>query len=138
MSKPLMIGDLARRTGTKVNTIRFYEELGLLPKAVRTAAGRRTYGEDGVRRLAFIRHARRLGFSTAEIRSLLDLTDHPEQDCAKATVIAEGHLSDVRGRIKQLRTLQRELEHMVSECGSGRSVADCRILEALGELHSAK
>lgn len=135
MSRPLMIGELARRTATKVNTIRFYEELGLLPQALRTEAGRRTYGESDVRRLAFIRHARRLGFSTAEIRSLLDLAEDPEQDCEQARVMAEGHLADVRRRIKQLRTLQRELQHMVSVCDIGRRVADCRILETLGELH---
>lgn len=138
MLKPLMIGDLARRTGTKVNTIRFYEELGLLPKAARTAAGRRTYGEGDVRRLAFVRHARRLGFSTVEVRSLLDLADDPERDCENARLIAEEHLSDVGRRLKQLRKLQRELHNMVSECGAGRLVADCRILEALGELHPGR
>ena len=135
MTKPLMIGDLARRTGTKVGTIRFYEEIGLLPEAARTSAGRRIYGEGDLRRLLFIRHARRLGFSTAEIRSLLDLADDPEEDCESATLIAEAHLSDVQRRIKQLSTLERELQNLVSECGTGRRVSDCRILEALGELH---
>ena len=79
MNKPLMIGDLGRRTGTKVNTIRFYEEVGLLPKPARTASGRRTYGEDDLRRLAFIRHARSLGFGTDMIRFLLDLAAQPER-----------------------------------------------------------
>ena len=84
MTKRLAIGDLARQTGTKVNTIRFYEEIGLLPEALRTASGRRTYDTADLRRLAFIRHARQLGFSIPEIRSLLALSDQPDRDCAEA------------------------------------------------------
>ena len=132
MPQPLMIGDLARRTGTKVNTIRFYEEVGLLPKPARTAAGRRTYGTEDVRRLAFIRHARGLGFGTAVIRSLLELGAHPEQPCEGASEIARQHLTDVEQRIKLLRALKTELGRMILECGEGGRVADCRILEALG------
>ena len=133
MPQMLMIGDLARRTGTKVNTIRFYEEVGLLPQPARTAAGRRTYGTDDVRRLAFVRHARALGFGTAVIRSLLDLGAHPEQPCEGASEIARQHLTDVEQRIKQLRALRVELARMIVECGKGGRVADCRILEALGD-----
>jgi DNA-binding transcriptional MerR regulator len=95
MTKRLAIGDLARQTGTKVNTIRFYEEIGLLPRAMRTASGRRTYCAADVRRLAFIRHGRGLGFSVEEVRSLLALADEPERDCAEAAAIAR-RLSVVR------------------------------------------
>lgn len=133
MPKPLMIGDLARRTGTKVNTIRFYEETGLLPAAARTAAGRRTYGESDLRRLAFIRHARALGFSTSMIRSLLDLADDPERNCDEARDIAQLHLNDVQKRLEQLNALQLELSRMVTECGAGHRVADCRIMEVLSD-----
>ena len=133
MSQLLMIGDLARRTGTKVNTIRFYEEAGLMPEPARTAAGRRTYGTEDVRRLAFVRHARALGFGTAVIRSLLELGSHPEQPCEGANEIARRHLKDVEQRIKQLRALKVELARMIVECGKGGRVADCRILEALGD-----
>ena len=138
MPKPLMIGDLARRTGTKVNTIRFYEEMGLLPQAARTAAGRRTYGESDLRRLAFIRHARALGFSTPVIRSLLDLAEDPERECDEVRDIAKLHLADVATRIKQLKALQAELGRMVAECGAGRRVADCRIMEALSDAPLAQ
>lgn len=133
MPQSLMIGDLARRTGTKVNTIRFYEDLGLLPRPARTASGRRTYGADDLRRLSFIRHARALGFGTAVIRSLLDLVECPEQECSGASEIAKRHLADVEQRLKQLKALRTELRRMIAECGQGRRVADCFILEALGE-----
>ena len=136
MSQLLMIGDLARRTGTKVNTIRFYEEVGLLRQPARTAAGRRTYGAEDVRRLAFVRHARALGFGTAVIRSLLNLGAHPEQPCESASEIARQHLTDVEQRIKKLRALKAELARMLVECGKGGRVADCRIMEALGEQDS--
>lgn len=136
MPQMLMIGDLARRTGTKVNTIRFYEEVGLLPRPARTAAGRRTYGTDDVRRLTFVRHARALGFGTVVIRSLLELGAQPEQPCGGASEMARQHLTDVERKIKQLRALRTELRRMLVDCGTGGRVADCRILEALGEQES--
>src|SRR3546814_4465955 len=98
MTKRLAIGDLARQTGTKVNTIRFYEDIGLLPRALRTASGRRTYGAADVRRLAFIRHSRGLGFSVEEIRSLLALADEPERDCAEAR--SEEHTSELQSLMR--------------------------------------
>ena len=137
MTKPLMIGDLGRRTGTKVNTIRFYEEVGLLPTPARTASGRRTYGEDDLRRLAFIRHARSLGFGTAMIRSLLDLAAQPERECGEARAIAVHHLAEVDSRIRRLKTLRAELDRMVSECEGQQRIAECGILEALGEPRSS-
>lgn len=91
----LPIGGLAKRTGTKVNTIRFYEDIGLLPGAARTASGRRTYGDEDVGRLAFIRNARGLGFSIDEIRSLTALALGPGQDCAEIRAVAARHLLDV-------------------------------------------
>ena len=134
MPKPLMIGDLARLTGTKVNTIRFYEETGLLRQAARTEGGRRVYSESDLRRLAFIRHARSLGFGTLVVRSLLDLAEDPERECDEARNIASRHLLDVKQRVKQLKALQAELTRMVAACGQGRRVADCRIMVALGDL----
>jgi DNA-binding transcriptional MerR regulator len=131
MVRALRIGDLARRTGTKVNTIRFYEEVGLLPKAARTASGRRTYGDDDLQRLAFIRHSRALGFSTEMIRSLLKLSSDPGQPCDEARDIAKRHLSEVSARIERLKSLEAELDRMVSNCSRGRRVADCRVLESL-------
>ena len=132
MNKPLTIGDLGRRTATKVNTIRFYEEVGLLPKAARTASGRRIYGEDDLRRLAFVRRARSLGFGTDMIRSLLELGEQPDRGCERARDIAVHHLADVDARIRSLESLRTELDRMVSGCGGQRRIADCGILEALG------
>lgn len=132
MSHParLAIGDLARRTGTKVNTIRFYEDIGLLPRPMRTASGRRTYDAADVRRLSFIRHGRGLGFSVGEIRSLLALSDEPERDCGEAAAIARQHLRDVEERIARLQTLRIALADVAESCDGGRA-SDCRVIEAI-------
>lgn len=130
MTTGMAIGELGRKTGTKVNTIRFYEDIGLLPRPARTASGRRTYSTGDVRRLAFIRHGRRLGFSVEEIRSLLLLADEPERDCAEAVVIARQHLKDVVDRIAALETLRDALEQVADSCDGGR-VANCGVIEAI-------
>lgn len=130
MTKRLAIGDLARQTGTKVNTIRFYEDIGLLPRAVRTASGRRSYGIPDVRRLAFVRHGRALGFSVEEIRSLLALSDEPERDCAEAAAIARRHLQDIEARITRLEILRDALSEVAVSCEGGRA-RDCRVIEAI-------
>ncbi|MBO9378136.1 MerR family DNA-binding protein [Sphingomonas histidinilytica] len=130
MMKRLAIGDLARQTGTKVNTIRFYEDIGLLPRAERTASGRRTYVASDVRRLAFIRQGRGLGFSVEEIRSLLALADEPDRDCAEAAAIARQHLQDIEARIARLETLRDALAEVAVSCEGGRA-RDCRVIEAI-------
>lgn len=130
MTKRLAIGDLARQTGAKVNTIRFYEEIGLLPEALRTASGRRSYDVTDLRRLAFIRHGRQLGFSIPEIRSLLALSDEPDRDCAEAAAIARAHLHDIGTRIARLETLRAALTDVATTCEGGRA-ADCRVIEAI-------
>ena len=131
MNKALMIGELGRKTGTKLNTIRFYEEVGLLPKPARTASGRRIYGMADLQRLRFIRHARNLGFGTEMIRSLLDLTSHPDRGCGEARAIALRHLAEVETRIDGLNALKAQLGRLVGGCTGARDVADCAILEAL-------
>jgi DNA-binding transcriptional MerR regulator len=128
----LMIGELARRTGTKVNTIRFYEDIGLMPKAARTASGRRTFGEEDVRRLAFIRNGRDLGFSTDELRSLISLSEQPDRDCGEAGAIARSHLADIEARIVRLRRLRDELEQVATTCEGGR-IGDCRVIDAIAD-----
>lgn len=132
MPRLLMIGDLALETGTKVNTIRFYEEIGLMPRAARTASGRRTYQSTDLRRLRFIRHVRRLGFDTREIRSFLELADHPERDCGEVTALALRQLTQVTAKISQLELLRDELERMARLCAEG-TTSDCRILETLAQ-----
>jgi len=84
----LTIGELARRSGYAVQTLRYYEQIGLMPKPPRSSGGQRRYGEDLQRRLLFIRHARDLGFEIEDIRSLLDLASRPDQPCASVDAIA--------------------------------------------------
>jgi DNA-binding transcriptional MerR regulator len=128
----LTIGAVAKRTGIKIPTIRFYEEEGLLPAPPRTESGRRLYRDREVRRLAFIRHARQLGFELPQIRDLLDLADHPERPCGHADAIAAANLVAVQARLKQLRALEKELKRMIAACSHG-TAADCRIIEVLSD-----
>ncbi|MGS4947541.1 MerR family transcriptional regulator [Meridianimarinicoccus sp. RP-17] len=126
----LTIGSLARKTGTKVQTIRYYEQIGLMPEPGRTEGGQRRYGDDDLDRLAFIRHARQLGFSLEAIRELLDLSDHPDRPCLEADAIARRQLKQVEQRLARLEALRTELKRMIHECSGGQT-ADCRVLEVL-------
>jgi Cu(I)-responsive transcriptional regulator len=126
----LTIGNLARKTGTKVQTIRYYEQIGLMPAPGRTEGGQRRYTEAELDRLSFIRHSRQLGFSLDAIRELLDLGDHPDRPCEEADAIARRQLKQVERRIARLEALRTELQRMVRECSGGRT-ADCRVLEVL-------
>lgn len=128
----LMIGELARRTGVKVNTIRFYEDIDLMPPAARTESGRRIYGEADVRRLRFIRNGRELGFSTDELKSLISLSQQPDGDCGAAAAIARRHLADVQARMARLALLRNELEQVAANCEGGR-MADCKVIDAISE-----
>lgn len=132
METGMAIGELARRTGTRVQTIRYYEQIGLLPDPVRTAGGQRRYGEAARRRLGFVRHARELGFGLDAIRELLDLAADPAGDCARADRIAGAQLAQVRSRIARLRALEQELVRMLEECRGGR-IGECRVLEVLAD-----
>ncbi|MGB0499060.1 MAG: MerR family transcriptional regulator [Rubricella sp.] len=131
----LAIGTLAKRTGTKVQTIRYYEQIGLLPEPGRTEGGQRRYGDDDLDRLAFVRHARQLGFTLEAIRELLDLSDNPGHSCADVDRIAHRQLKEVEARIARLEALRKELKRMLAEC-SRDTVSDCRVLEVLRD-HSA-
>jgi len=126
------IGALAAATGCNVQTIRFYEKIGLIDPPARTEGGQRRYGAKAAQRLGFIRHARALGFEVAAIRELLDLADQPDRSCAEADRIARGHLEAVRAKILRLAALESELARMVAACGEGR-IADCRVIEVLGD-----
>lgn len=128
----LSIGDLARRTGVKVPTIRYYEQIGLLPSPPRTEGGQRRYGEDELKRLRFIRHARDLAFDVEDIRQLLALSETPQSSCHEADSIAIRHLGEITERIRQLEALRDELARMVEECGHGR-ICECRIVEVIGD-----
>jgi Cu(I)-responsive transcriptional regulator len=128
----MKIGELAARTGANVETVRYYERIGLLPPPVRTTSNYRDYGPEHAERLSFIRQARGLGFDIADIRSLLDLGAEPDQDCGHVDQLATGHLRAVERKIEQLEQLRQELNRMLSQCRGGR-IADCRILEALSD-----
>lgn len=126
----LTIGTLARRTGTKVQTIRYYEQIGLMAEPERTQGGQRRYDDAGLDRLAFIRHSRQLGFSLDAIRELLELSDHPDKSCSEVDSIARRQLHQIEQRIARLDALRTELGRMISECSGGK-LNDCRVLEVL-------
>lgn len=130
MPRALTIGQLSKETHCKVPTIRYYEQIGLLPLPSRTAGNQRRYGPEHVAHLGFIRHCRELGFSQQVVRDLLSLTKDPDQNCEVVTEIARTHLDEVNRRMAQLAVLKLELERMVEVCRGGR-VADCRVIETL-------
>ena len=126
----MKIGELAQRAGAKAETIRYYEKEGLLPSPPRTSGNYRDYGPRHLERLAFIRHARGLGFDLTDIRTLLQLADEPSQDCAAVDKLTSRHLTAVERKISQLKSLKAELKRMLQQCKGGH-VAECKIIEAL-------
>lgn len=126
----MKIGELAKATATKVETVRYYEQIGLLPAPARTQGNYRSYGAEHLSRLSFIRRARDLGFSIEQVRALLDLSDDRALDCATVDQIASEHLREVDRKIADLTALRRELSAVIALCGGG-TVAECRIIEAL-------
>ena len=131
-SDDLTIGRLAREGGCKVQTIRYYEQIGLMPEPARTEGNQRRYGVRHAQRLAFIRHARELGFPLDAVRELLSLSDDQERSCAAADAIAKDHLVAVERRIARLNALKAELERMIEQCKGGR-IADCRVIEVVAD-----
>lgn len=126
------IGALSEAAGVKVPTIRFYEQIGLMPAPARTASNRRSYGREHLKRLQFIRHGRDLGFSVEDIRELLAMTRDPQASCAGADSIAQRHLAAVQRRIAQLEALRAELSRMIGTCQHG-ALAECRVIEMLAD-----
>jgi MerR family transcriptional regulator, mercuric resistance operon regulatory protein len=124
------IGRLAAHTGTNIETIRYYERIGLWPAPARSAGGYRLYGAEHLKRLNFIRRARALGFSIDKIRTLLRLADERKRPCGEVRVVAEAHLKDVHAKIADLRTMERVLRETVARCAAGRST-HCPLIDAL-------
>ena len=137
MQAGVPIGQAARMSGVKVPTIRYYEQIGLLPSPDRSEGNRRLYVRPDVERLAFIRHSRELGFEVDAIRKLLALQDHPKQSCDEADTLAREHLVDVDRRIGSLMALKSELERMVEGGAHGR-VEECRVIEILADHGECK
>lgn len=129
---PNSIGELARLADVKPPTIRFYEQIGLMPAPRRTASDRRVYEPGAVARLAFIKHARQLGFPVEAIRTLLGLADHPERACGDANRLAQQQLAAVEEKLSLLASLRTELRRMVSADCDGPA-GECRVIESLSD-----
>ena len=126
------IGELSRRTGVKVPTIRYYEQTGLIEEPGRTEGNQRRYGRADLERLAFIRHARDLGLGIEAIRELIELSQHPEKPCAQADRIARDHLAGVRERIARLQRLEAELSRIATSCDHG-TIGECYVIRSLAD-----
>jgi MerR family transcriptional regulator, mercuric resistance operon regulatory protein len=123
------IGMLSKRTGVNVETIRYYERIGILPKPARSEGGHRLYAEEYQQRLLFVRRARELGFSLDEVRALLGLIGR-HGACAKVKSITDQHIAGIRRRIIELSRLKRALSALVARC-RGDQIPECPILDAL-------
>ena len=129
-AQTLSIGELSQLTGVNLETIRYYEKVGILPKVPRSASGRRRYGPVERRALSFVRRSRELGFTLAEIRALLRLGGPEKASCAQVRKIASVHLDDIRGKIADLRRLERVLAETIVKCSNGRALI-CPVIEVL-------
>jgi len=128
----MMIGELSKATGCNIETIRYYERIGMIPKPPRTAGGHRDYDTPHLKRLNFVRRSRELGFSLDEIRQMLRLVDGGDVSCDQVHDMALEHLSDVRAKISDLKRMERTLKDTASRC-SGGETPDCPIIETLFE-----
>ncbi len=127
----LTIGHLAKDAQVNVETIRYYERLGLLPRSPRTQSGYRIFPDDAVRRLQFIQRAQDLGFSLKEIRDLLGLRLRPGTRCADVRERAEAKIAEIDVKIRSLQAMRKALVRLVGACSGGGPVSDCPILESL-------
>jgi DNA-binding transcriptional MerR regulator len=130
--KYLTIGELAHETGCKAQTIRYFEQMGMLPEPARTAGNQRRYSEAAATTLRFIRHARDLGFSQDDVRQFLAMCGRQDAPCTEADAIARRHLIEVRRKIGLLKGMERELVRMTADCHQG-TIAECRVIETLGD-----
>lgn len=126
----LTIGKLAETAAVNLETVRYYERIGLMPEPGRTAGGHRSYGREHARRLTFIRRARELGFSIEEIRTLLDLAEPGHTSCAEVKIVASSHLEQVRAKLDDLAKLERILTETIKRC-SGQPSPTCPVLDML-------
>ena len=126
----LTIGAMSRATGINIETIRYYERIGLLPSPPRTRGNYRAYTSTEQKRLNFVRRTRNLGFSIEEIRALLRLSDERDTDCCEVTEIAQNHLAETERKLADLQAMADELRSLIASCAGGVSVGDCRIIEA--------
>ena len=128
----MKIGQLSEKTNCKIETIRYYERIGLLPEPGRSEGGYRIYNEDHLKRLAFVRRSRELGFTIEEIRGLLNLVDGGEYTCSDIKTITLEHIKSIRQKISDLKKLEKTLSQIASQC-AGDSTPECPIIDALLE-----
>jgi len=124
------IGKLSKRTGCNIETIRYYERIGILLKPQRTEGGHRLYNMEQIKRLVFVRRSRELGFSLEEIRNLLRLVDGKKTTCQEIKTVTEGHVQDIKQKIADLKMLEKTLDDISSQCRGG-FVPDCPIIDTL-------
>jgi Cd(II)/Pb(II)-responsive transcriptional regulator len=129
----MKIGELAAATQTAVDTIRYYEREGLLPEPTRSGGNYRVYGPAQAQRLGFIRHCRTLDMTLDEVRELLRLQDAPGRDCGEVDALLDRHIGHVAERMRELRSLHRQLQALRQRCGGDHRVSDCGILDGLHE-----
>lgn len=127
------IGELAEETGVKIVTIRYYEQIGVLPPAARTDANYRAYSPEHAQRLRFIRRCRELGFSLDQVRDLLRLSAENASSCTEVCSLAERHLEVIQSKLADLNHLASELRRITASCNGSRPMAECRIMEALSK-----
>lgn len=134
------IGALAKAAGVTAPTIRYYEDIGLLPPANRTVGGQRNYDQTDLSRLTFIKQCRDFGFGIDQVRVLLDLSISSEKDCAETRDIAQAHLDEVRGKLLELKALERRLRAFVESCNAvcvGGPGRDCVVFKELATASPA-
>src|SRR5262249_32967536 len=124
------IGMLSERTGCNIETIRYYERIGLMPRIARSDGGHRLYGEDHMKRLGFIRRSRELGFTLDHVRTLLGLVDERRYTCAQVKRITVEHLGVIHRKVADLQKIERVLKEMAAQCDGG-AVPKCAVIDAL-------
>ncbi|WP_292533637.1 helix-turn-helix domain-containing protein [Methylocystis sp.] len=129
----LSIGALSKHSGVNIETIRYYEKIGVMPTPDRSASGYRLYGPDHLKRLSFVRRGRQLGFSLDEIRGLLRLVDGDTYTCAQVRELTLDHVAEIRRKIADLKRLKRVMEEMAAQCSGGRA-PECAIIDALFDV----
>lgn len=138
MQATLKIGDLSKLTGCQVETIRYYEQEGLLPEPARSQANYRLYDDAHVERLQFVRHCRSLDMALDDVRTLLRLRDAPNGSCGEVNAMLDRHIEQVSRRIAELQTLQKQLKELRSQCEAEHIVKNCGILQGLTHAGACK
>ncbi len=137
MTKNFTIGSLSKKTDVNIETIRYYEKIGVMPQPQRSEGGNRLYDTEQVKRLLFIRRSRELGFSIEAIRELLNLVDKKAYTCAEIANLSQKHLDGVRSKIKDLLKIEGHMQDMLSQCNKN-SMPECFIIDALFEVPDKK